>query len=130
MKSELLAGVIAVVLSIPALAATQTPQSAAPQAAAGLSEVVSVTTPMPSLPMLGNTPYVAFGFGDPGGLAPLDLNAPVTRVVTAPPPVATSTEGDDEVEPAASPPMETSTYALMLASLAVLLYIANRLRQD
>lgn len=130
MKLELLAGVIAAMLSIPALAATQAPQSAAPQAAGVSSEFASVTAPMPSLPMLGNTPYVAFGLGDPGGLAALDLNAPVTRVVTAPTPAATSTEGDDEVEPAASPPMETSAYALMLASLAVLLYIASRLRQD
>jgi hypothetical protein len=126
MKSELLAGVIAVMLSIPALAATQA--STTPQAA-GSSRATPVAAPAPTLPVLGNAPYVAFSLAEPNGWAALDLNAPVTRVVTIPPP-ATTTEGDDEVEPASSPPMETSTYALILAGLAVLLYIGSRLRRD
>lgn len=124
MKSELLAGVIAVVLSIPALAATQAEPVASRSADSDVAAVAA-----PTLPVMGNTPYVAFGLGEPGSLAALDLNAPVTRVITAPPP-ATTTEGDDEVEPAAAPPMETSTYALLLAGIAVLLYIASRLRRD
>ena len=126
MKLELLAGVFAVVLSIPALAATQAPRSPAPQAAE--ASVAAATAP--TLPMLANAPYVAFGLGEPGGLAPLDLNAPVTRVIVAPPPPPARVDGDDEVEPAESPPMEMSAYALMLAGVAVLLYIASRLRQD
>jgi hypothetical protein len=122
MKSELLASIIAVVLSIPAWAAAQA--SVEQQ----LTAATPVAPPAPALPMLGNTPYVAFGIAEPNGWAALDPNAPVTRVVTVPPPAA-STE-DDEVETANSPPMEMSAYALVLAGLAVLLYIGNRLRRD
>lgn len=124
MKSELVAGIIAAVLPIAAFAAAQAPQPAIPRAA-GIGEA---STPAPSLPMLGNTSSIAFGVGEPGGLAALDLNAPVTRVVTAPP--TANTEGDDEVEPAGTPAMESSIYALLLAGLAVWLFIAHRLRQD
>jgi hypothetical protein len=129
MKSELVAGVIAAMLPIAALAAAQAPQSTGPHAAGAFSEVSSVSAPTPTLPLLGSTSYIAFGV-EPAGLAALDLNAPVTHVVTGPPPAAPNTQGDDEVEPAGSPPMESSTFALMFAGLGVLLFIGHRLRRD
>lgn len=73
------------------------------------------------------TPYVSFGMADGSELAPLNLDAPVTKVVTLPPPVV---DKDDEVVPPEPEGEVSSNVALTIASVAVLLFIAGRLRQD
>jgi hypothetical protein len=55
---------------------------------------------------------------------PLDREAAVARVVNMPPPVAPSSDDDE------SAPLDTSTYAWVLAFVGVLLFIARRLRRD
>jgi len=112
MKSGLFVGLMAVGLSMSALADSQAVQ--APVAASS-----------PAVPTLGGAPYVVFGLGEAGGLAALDPSAPVTRVVAVSP-AAARTDVDDEVEPSASDTAENSTYTLMLAGLAALVFIATR----
>jgi hypothetical protein len=73
------------------------------------------------------TPYVSFGMADGSELAPLNPDAPVTKVVTLPPPAV---EKDDEVVPPDSEEEMSSSIALTIASVAVLMFIAGRLRQD
>jgi hypothetical protein len=112
MKSGSFVGLMAVGLSMSALADSEAVQ--APVAASS-----------PAVSTLGAAPYVVFGFGETGGLAALDPSVPVTRVVAVSP-AAAPTDVDDEIEPSASDTAENSTYALMMAGLAVLVFIATR----